>query len=190
MVTKEYGKKKVFQDDQSGQGVRERCKLPQRGPENLKILCNLKPQNSLQKCLIGLTCKLLQKGLNTEGAKRHSFPGIFYWGATPPLPPPSPRIDATAWKYGDGPVSPFFLTSILAAPLVKVIVYLTKYHRRTTGKMQATVQSINDNQQQKKTNINIKKKRNIFFTSLIYLQFVILCFCVFIYLKYKSHRSV
>jgi len=42
-------------------GPGERCKLPQRwSPGKFEIWCNLRPQNSPQKCLI--TCKLLQKG--------------------------------------------------------------------------------------------------------------------------------
>jgi len=47
-------------------GLGERCKLRQRGPGRspgkgkFEIWWNLRPQNSLQKCLI--TCKLLQKG--------------------------------------------------------------------------------------------------------------------------------
>ena len=74
-------------------GLGEHCKLPQRGPGRspgkVDILCNLRPQNSLQKCLI--MCKLLQRGCNIEGAKtkRHSRPIIFYWGGgdRPPRPP-------------------------------------------------------------------------------------------------------
>jgi len=45
-------------------GVGKCCKLPQRdpgrNPGKFEIWCNLRPQNSVQKCLI--TCKLLQKG--------------------------------------------------------------------------------------------------------------------------------
>jgi len=45
-------------------GCGEHCKLPQQGPGlspgKFEICCNLRPQNSLQKCLT--TCRLLQKG--------------------------------------------------------------------------------------------------------------------------------
>jgi len=54
----------------------------------------VRPQNWLQKCLI--TCKLLQKSWNIEGAKRRPRPGIFYWGGGGRSPlSPSPGIDAT-----------------------------------------------------------------------------------------------
>jgi len=65
-----------------------------RSPGKFDIWCNFRPQNSLQKCLI--TCKLLQKCWNIEGAKRHYRPWFFIGGRSPP----SPRMDATAvcWR--------------------------------------------------------------------------------------------
>jgi len=56
-------------------------------PGNFEIWCNLRPQMHcvVQKCLI--TCKLLQKGQNIEGANGHSRPGIFIAGAIAPFAP-------------------------------------------------------------------------------------------------------
>jgi len=70
-------------------GLGERCKLLQWvtgwSCGKFEIWHNLRPQNSLQKCLI--MCKLLQKGYNIEGVKSHSRPGIFFLGAIVPLAP-------------------------------------------------------------------------------------------------------
>jgi len=75
----------------------ERCKLPQRGLGQLlgkfEILCNLRPQNSLQKCLI--MYKLLQlKAKKLRGEKTLS-PRNFLLGDDRPSPPGSTPLLVT-----------------------------------------------------------------------------------------------